>query len=110
MEKSAVPKRIQKHVRDIFIYRNHTVDDHVTLPFYADGYPGIIYIESNEATAQLPHEKELSPLFMYGQTVHPITLTLKTPFLLLIFRIEPLTGYQILNSDSSELINTTVMI
>jgi AraC-like DNA-binding protein len=105
MKKVTVPKQIQNDVRDIFIYQNRTAGGYSVLPFYADGYPGIVYIESKEATARLPDEKKLSPFFMYGQTVQPITLRLKKPYLLLVFRIEPLTGYQILNSDSSELIN-----
>lgn len=105
MEKFTVPKRIQNELKDIFIYQNGSEDGYTMLPFYADGYPGIVYTESKEATAKIHEEKELSPFFIYGQTVEPITLKLKNPYLLLIFRIEPITGYQILSTDSSELIN-----
>lgn len=42
------------------------------MPFFADGCPGIMFIESESKI--ILHEKKLSALFLYGQTVKPINI------------------------------------
>jgi AraC-like DNA-binding protein len=104
MKKADVPQLIRNQVKDIFIYRNPSNSQTHSLPFYADGHPGIVYLEAESATIELPEKKRLSPIFMYGQTVHPVTIHIKGSYLMIIFRLEPLASHYILNADS-ELIN-----
>jgi AraC-like DNA-binding protein len=104
MKKAEVPQPVRDQVKDIFIYQNPANRQTCSLPFYADGHPGIVYLEAESATIELPEKKQLSPIFMYGQTVHPVTIHIKGSYLMIIFRLEPLACHHILNSDS-ELIN-----
>ncbi len=103
-DKPEVSSTVQHCVRDIFIYRNIHEQEESILPFYPDGYPGIVYLEAESATAKLRVEKPVSHLFLYGQSTHPVTLAIKKGKLMMVFRITPDICHHILNANS-ELIN-----
>ncbi|MGB3779617.1 MAG: helix-turn-helix domain-containing protein [Tunicatimonas sp.] len=64
-------------------------DAYVQMPFFADGYPGIVYHQTDNGLTLLPGNKQLSPFFLYGQTLAPIELSVWGPFKLLIFQLSP---------------------
>ncbi len=72
------------------IYRESTRENScVRMPFFADGYPGIVYHQTDNGLTLLPGNKQLSPFFLYGQTLVPIELSVRGAFKLLIFRLNP---------------------
>lgn len=71
-------------------YRESTQENEgIRLPFFADGYPGIAYHQTDNGLTLLPGNKQLSSFFLYGQTLSPIALSVQGPFKLLIFQLEP---------------------
>ena len=62
----------------------------LTLPIYADGYPGIMYQKTKNGFMLLPRGKKLSELFLYGQTLDPISLQTQGPYQLSCYSCIPL--------------------
>ncbi|MDM1294457.1 AraC family transcriptional regulator [Sphingobacterium sp. N143] len=82
------PKSIALFVRAILVFESH--EEHtVRLPFFADGYPGLMYQQANGDLIIAPHDKKMPAVFLYGQTIRPITLEARGPFQLIIFQLYP---------------------
>ena len=64
-----VEKEISPYVKTIFIYESQDTEKNTILPFYADGYPGIIFQQSTNGVVLRPRNKLLSEFFLYGQTI-----------------------------------------
>lgn len=76
-------------VKDIFIFENKDSNKKTLLPFFADGYPGIIYLKSENKAFFLPRGKTLSTFFLYGQTIAPVEFSLNGTYLLIVFQLYP---------------------
>jgi len=89
MQQLAIPKELEPYVNEIYVLQN--VDDkmEVNLPFYADGYPGIVYSESKNRFYLRPQNKQLSDFYLYGQTIEPICLQVKGNYQLIGIRLYP---------------------
>ncbi|MBZ4187809.1 helix-turn-helix domain-containing protein [Niabella beijingensis] len=68
------------------------------LPFYPDGYPGIIYHTASDGLYSLKNKK-LTPFFLYGQTLTPIELRMGSPFTMLIYQLYPSVAYDLFGLD-----------
>ncbi|HEY6899550.1 MAG TPA: AraC family transcriptional regulator [Puia sp.] len=66
-----IPERLRAFVREVMSL--DPLVDTSRLPIYADGCPGIIFQQTDEKLL-LNGQKQLSPIFLYGQTVQPITM------------------------------------
>ncbi|MGB3849914.1 MAG: helix-turn-helix domain-containing protein [Tunicatimonas sp.] len=77
------------YVTNITYRENIQKNTCVRMPFFADGNPGIVYHQADNGLMLLPGNKQLSPFFLYGQTLAPIELSLRGPFKLLIFQLSP---------------------
>jgi len=73
------------------------------LPFYADGYPGIIFSETKEQVLLLPVNKLLPNFFLYGQTIEPIELHINGPYKLIVFQLYPFATRLLLNINPVEI-------
>ena len=60
-----------------------------TLPFYADGYPGIMFQETDNGLYVLPQNKKMPDFFLYGQTIHQIELKIEGRYKLIVFQLYP---------------------
>jgi AraC-like DNA-binding protein len=96
-------KRIEPFIKEIFLLQGSGTEH--TLPFYADGYPGIVYAESEKGVFLLPHNKILSAFFLYGQTIEPIELKIKGPYKLIIFQLYPFATRLLLEIDPKSINN-----
>ncbi len=94
---------LELFIKEIFIFENIDVNKKSILPFYADGYPGIIFQEAKNKTILLPRNKELSRFFLYGQTLQPIELSLKGPFQMIVFQLYPFTSKLLFSVDPKKL-------
>lgn len=79
---------LELFVKDIFVLENQDDPKNLTLTFFADGYPGIVYLESEKALL-LPREKELTAFFLYGQMIAPYELSVRAPYLMVAFQLYP---------------------
>ncbi len=59
------------------------------LPFYADGYPGIMFQVTDNGLYVFPPNKKMPDLFLYGQTIHPIELRIDGAYKLIVFQLYP---------------------
>ncbi|GAA5023839.1 hypothetical protein GCM10011506_06970 [Marivirga lumbricoides] len=80
--------RIAPFIKEIILLESDRCFDH-KLPFYADGYPGIMYSETDSGVRLLPANKTLPIFFLYGQTIEPIELQIKGAYKLIVFQLYP---------------------
>lgn len=94
--------RIAPFIKDIFLLESESHSEH-KLPFYADGYPGIMYSETAEGVEILPANKILPNFFLYGQTIKPIQLQINGAYKLIVFQLYPFATRLLLNIDPKEI-------
>jgi AraC-like DNA-binding protein len=97
MKKIKVDKQIEPFIKEIFLLQNSGAEHR--LPFYADGYPGIVYAETENGVFLLPHNKLLSDFFLYGQTIDPIELKINGFYKLIVFQLYPFATRLLLEID-----------
>ena len=82
-------KSISLFVKAILVFEDDAIAQKKVLPFFADGYPGLIYQDTANGLLVNPHNKMMPPLFLYGQTIMPIELVMEGPYKLIIFQLYP---------------------
>ncbi|WP_268847232.1 helix-turn-helix domain-containing protein [Flavobacterium aestivum] len=82
-------KAISLFVKDILVFDEPNKVQETILPFFADGYPGIMFQETEKGLVVMPYEKEMPSFILYGQTIHPIELLMKGSYKLIIFKLYP---------------------
>lgn len=75
-------------VKAILVFESQK-NDCVNLPFYADGYPGLLFQRCYGDFTIKPHDKKMSKIFLYGQTIKPISIDVKGPFQIIVFQFYP---------------------
>jgi len=98
-----VPDSLQFFVKNIVVMENYDSGETDILPFYADGFPGILYKESVEAPVLMPRAKKLSELFVYGQTIKPIEIHFQTPYKVIVFELHPYAVKMLFGVNPTEL-------
>lgn len=81
-------KSISLFVKEIWLYEQTTISQTV-LPFFADGYPGLIFQQADRGLFITPHNKQMPKLFLYGQTITPVELVLQGSYKLIVFQLYP---------------------
>lgn len=90
-------------VTQIIVLENEVAGIESKLPFYADGFPGIIFKQSENTAYLLPKHKNLNDFFLYGQTLQPIELSLRGSFKLIVFQVYPFVSKLLFNVNPKEL-------
>ena len=80
---------ISLFVKTIWVFENDDKNIQTNLPFFADGYPGLMFQQTDNGLKVKPHNKKMPALFLYGQTIKPITLDIKGSYTLVIFQLYP---------------------
>jgi AraC-like DNA-binding protein len=80
---------ISLFVRNILVYEESDHLHKTILPFFADGYPGIMFQMTENGLFVLPHGKEMPDFFLYGQTIHPIKLKISGAYKFIVFQLYP---------------------
>lgn len=86
--------------------KSKVMDAHTNIPLYADGYPGIMFQQSDNGFYLLPKKKKLSELFLYGQTLDPISLDVHGPYKFVVLQLYPFASKYLLNIDPKVLNDT----
>jgi AraC-like DNA-binding protein len=102
----APPESLSVFIKTIFLLENEIQDKKTSLPFFADGYPGIVYQLAPEGLYLNPPNKKLSPLFLYGQTIHPIELTVEGVYRMIVFQLYPFASNMLFGINPKELNDT----
>ena len=82
-------KSISLFVKSIWLFTNDNKDTYTRLPFFADGYPGLLFHQSDNGLIVSPHNQQMPSLFLYGQTIKPIELLTEGAYAILIFQLYP---------------------
>ena len=82
-------KAISLFVKNIWVFENADENSTACLPFFADGFPGLIFQQTDNGLIVQPHNKTMPPLFLYGQTIQPIQLEVSGKYLIIIFQLYP---------------------
>lgn len=96
-------KGLDLFVKDIIILENKNDLETSQLPFFADGYPGIIFQQSDNGVLLLPKNKQLSSFFLYGQSIHPIELFIEGAYQLIVFQLSPFAAKTLFDINPKEL-------
>lgn len=102
MKQIEAKANLQPFVKEIFYLENDQSTEHM-LPFYADGYPGIMYSKTNSPVVLLPINKELPDFFLYGQTIEPIRLKINGPYKIIVFQLYPFATRILLGINPKEI-------
>lgn len=73
-----------------------------SLTFFADGYPGVVYLQSEQGFL-LPRMKPLTSFFLYGQMIAPYELSIRTPYLMIAFQLYPFAAKFLFDVDPRKL-------
>lgn len=94
-----MPDALRPFVNCILMQERTDPDGIFRLPLYADGYPGIMFQQSDTGFYRLPGHKKLSELFLYGQTLEPISLEVSGPHRFVVFQLYPFASKYLLGID-----------
>ncbi len=103
--KSITPdESIALFVKEILLFED---DGNITtsLPFFADGYPGIMFQQTGNGLYVLPQYKQMPLFFLYGQTIHPIELVIQGNYSLICFQLYPFVLNSFFNLQAKDLNN-----
>ncbi len=78
--------RLRPFVKAVFYLEKA---DKERLRFFADGFPGIVFLRTEAPAFMLPKGKPLTPFFIYGQTIHPLELEMTGGYQMLVFQLQP---------------------
>jgi AraC-like DNA-binding protein len=99
----SVDKDLAPYVNCIMIGSAKEQEAHLSIPLYADGYPGIMFQKTQNNFYLYPKKKKLSELFLFGQTLEPASLEVKGPYEYIVIQLYPFASRYLLNIDPREL-------
>jgi len=76
-------------VKNILVFEEQEKNKNTVLPFFADGYPGLVFQETENGMLVSPHDKLMPSFFLYGQTIKPIELIMAGSYKLIVFQLYP---------------------
>jgi AraC-like DNA-binding protein len=82
-------KSLSLYVKNIMVFEDDDPQQKTVLPFFADGYPGLIYQQTDNGLVVTPHNKRMPAFFLYGQTIHPVELVMHGRYRLIIMQLYP---------------------
>src|SRR5688572_1973307 len=91
------------HVTEIFIFEDPVPVKSNIIPFVADGYPGVMFIQTKNGVFLKPQNRYLSDFFLYGQTIHPIELCVEEAYRFIVFQLHPVAAKALLGIDTKKL-------
>lgn len=93
---------LELFVKEIFVLEEEDARQDATFTFFADGYPGVVYLQSEKGFL-LPRMKPLTGFFLYGQMIEPYELSIRTPYLMIVFQLYPFAAGMLFDVDPKKL-------
>lgn len=105
MESTTLPpgEEVSLFVKNILLFEEKANPTDTILPFFADGYPGLVYQETESGMWVQPQNKVMPAGFFYGQTLHPIHLHLSGSYKMIVFQLYPFVLNSFFNVNPKEL-------
>ena len=82
-------KTVSLFVKSIMVFEEAGNEQKTVLPFFADGYPGLIFYQAPKELVVYPHNKKMTTFFLYGQTLHPMELVFDGSYKMVVFQFYP---------------------
>ena len=82
---------ISPFVKNILVFEEEDIAAKTSLPFFADGFPGMMYHKTPNGLVVNPHKKLMPELFIYGQTIEPIEIAITGTYQIIVFQLYPFT-------------------
>ena len=92
-------KNISLLVKNIWVFENEDKQRYTSLPFFADGHPGLMFQQTDNGLVVQPNNKRMPVLFLYGQTIHPVELEIEGAYKLIVFQFYPFVPKSIFGID-----------
>ena len=92
-------KALSPFVKSIMVFESNETDIKTNLPFFADGFPGLMFHETPNGLFVNPHKKRMPQLFVYGQTIEPIEIEIFGTYQMIVFQLFPFTLKSLFNID-----------
>lgn len=90
-------------IKEVLVLEDNKNTGEIALPFFADGFPGLLFHQSVNGMIVLPHNKKMPVCFLYGQTIHPIKLKLTGAYQVIIFQLYPFVINSFFNIELNEI-------
>lgn len=81
------------------VFESDESDTKTNLPFFADGFPGLMFHETPNGLFVNPHKKRMPQLFIYGQTIEPIEIEIFGTYKMIVLQLFPFTLKSLFNID-----------
>ena len=98
-------KEISLLVKNIWVFENADKKASSSLPFFADGHPGLMFQQTENGLTVNPHKKLMPVMFLYGQTIQPVQLNIEGTYLLIGFQLYPFVLKNIFGVDPGPVID-----
>ena len=98
-------KSIALFVKDILIFEETGDPTNTELPFFADGYPGLMFHITPKGQWVQPHNKKMPVSYLYGQTIHPVQLHIQGSYKILVFQFYPFVINSLFKVNAKDLNN-----
>ena len=82
-------KSLSLLVKNIWVFESEDRNIKTSLPFFADGYPGLLFQQTDNGLTVNPHNKIMPEIFLYGQTIKPIELEISGAYIIIVFQLYP---------------------
>lgn len=105
LKKTVPDESIAFIVKDILHVKSLGNPAKTMLPFFADGYPGLVFHVTPEGQWVQPHNRRMPPAYLYGQTLHPVELHIQGSYTLIIFQLYPIVINGLFGLDAKTLNN-----
>jgi AraC-like DNA-binding protein len=86
-------------VKSILVFESDEAAIKTNLPFFADGFPGLIFHHTPNGLYVNPHNKLMPQLFLYGQTIEPIEMELFGAYQMIVIQLFPFTLKSLFNIE-----------
>lgn len=96
-------KDLEPFVNCIMVREINDPNAHYNRRLYADGYPGIMFQQTDAEFYLLPKKKKLSELFLYGHTLEPISLDVEGKHKFVVVQLFPFAARYLLGVDPHSL-------
>jgi AraC-like DNA-binding protein len=76
-------------VKEVMTFEGGEESAKTYLPFFADGFPGLVYQKTANGLKINPHKKLMSELFVYGQTLKPVEFDIPGKYQIIVCQLYP---------------------
>lgn len=105
--KASLSPKEKSLIQAVYVFESDK-EERQLLPFYADGFPGIVFFHSEKpVTVYVGSEsKIMDPVFVYGQTIEPIQIEIYGPFFFVMVQLFPALVEESFGIPAIELTNS----